>query len=451
MGKESIYWFIVLLTFIYIIYTSRNSSVKLLIVLCFYYGLAAFPGKSVENIYKILLVFLSIYLLFKNNGLSRLGRSEWLFLIVFILFTVSFLFSAFFADDYLKLVFSQYGKYVTPICLFFVFNRILTKSPGAVIQLEALFFSLLTIQIVLSIVKILIIGLQESIVGSVAFVGGGPATILPVLGFILVWIQKQGDLKRKEWLYILLLIIIAFASRKRAIWFILPVIILIFAYYVPRKLKVSHLFYVLPLIPLIFYAGVRLNPTLNKEGKIGGTFDLPFVLDYINTYNFGTTSGASGIELGKGRGGATLLLYKKLFDNKSFIFQDYFGSGLKEVYTTDYEEFNEKKYGVNSKGSVTGVFQSYISSGYVGIIVTILLLLSICNLIKESRFRIAVALLLFWDYFFYIGLILRTQSLFILLFFIIIYSNIRFEQKMQRKYLTINPGDKIIGLSSQNI
>jgi hypothetical protein len=38
-----------------------------------------------------------------------------------------------------------------------------------------------------------------------------------------------------------------------------------------------------------------------------------------------------------------------------------------------------------------------------------------------------VALLLFWDYFFYSGLILRSQALFILLFFIILYSNYQFK------------------------
>jgi len=38
------------------------------------------------------------------------------------IFSISFLYSALVNDDYFSLTFSQYGKYVTPICLFLVFT-----------------------------------------------------------------------------------------------------------------------------------------------------------------------------------------------------------------------------------------------------------------------------------------------------------------------------------------
>ena len=93
-------------------------------------------------------------------------------------------------------------------------------------------------------------------------------------------------------------------------------------------------------------------------------------------------------------------------------------------------------------GSVTGVFQSYISSGYIGVIVTIILIILICSLIKEPRIRNSLAILMFWDYFFYSGLILRSQALFLLFFYIILYSNLQFEQKIYLKYLTLKRYDK---------
>ena len=442
MGRVSLYYFVVLLTFLYITYKNRESSLKVFIILCFYSGLASFYGKAIENPYKIIVVILSIYFLLKRNSLSGLTRRERLFFLTFILFSISFLYSAIINGDYFNLVFSQYGKYVTPVCLFFVFNRVLLKNPGTFINLKDLFFSLLTIQILLSVVKIPTIGLQETIVGSIAYLGGGQATMVPVLGFILVWLHKQGNINRKDWIYIALLLFIGFASLKRAIWFIMPFIIFLFLYYVPKKLKVSHLIYFLPLIPLVFYAGVRLSPTLNKEGKLWGTYDLQYALDYVQKYTFGKTSKISDIQLGTGRGGATFLLWKKLFNSEPFSSNDYWGTGLREVYTTDYDQFNDDKYGVNSKGSVTGVFQSYISSGYVGVIVTILLIISVLGLIKEPRIRITLALLVFWDYLFYSGLILRSQVLFILLFYIIIYSNLQFDQNLYRKYLIRKPDDK---------
>jgi hypothetical protein len=426
MGKVNLYYFIVSLTFLYIIYKNNGSAIKVLIILCFYSGLASFFGKAIENPYKIAVVLFSIYILQKNYGLSGLSKREGFLLFVFILFSLSFLYSAIVNGDYFNLTFSQYGKYVTPICFLFVFQRLITKSPERILSLKKLFFNLLTIQILLSVVKILILGLQETTVGSIAYIGGGQATMVPVLGFILLWVDKRGDLNRKDWRYIFLLLFVGFASLKRAIWFIMPVIIFLFMYYVPRKLKMTNLFYVLPLVPLVFYVGIRLSPTLNKEGKLWGTFDLQYALDYTKRYSFGNTSETSDIQLGTGRGGATLLLLNKLFYSKSLSFNDYWGTGLREVYTTDYEHFNDEKYGINSKGAVTGVFQSYISSGFVGVIITILLIISILGLIKEPRIRITITILMFWDYFFYSSLIFRTQVLFILFFFIVIYSNQQF-------------------------
>jgi hypothetical protein len=451
MGRVSLYYFIVLLTFLYIILKNRSSSLKVLIILCFYSGLAAFYGKTIENPFKIIVVILSIYILLKYNGLYGLNRGQNFLLIIFVLFSVSFLYSAIVNGDYFNLTFSQYGKYVTPICFLFVFQRLITKSPERILSLNKLFFNLLTIQIILSIVKIPTIGLQETVVGSMAYLGGGQAAMVPVLGFILVWLHKQGNINRKDWIYIALLLFIGFASLKRAIWFIMPVTIFLFLYYVPRKLKISHLIYFLPLIPLVFYVGVRLSPTLNKEGKIWGTFDLQYSLDYVQKYSFGKTSNTSDIQLGTGRGGATLLLWKKLFNSQPLSGNDYWGTGLREVYTTDYEQFNDSKYGTNSKGSVTGVFQSYISSGYIGVMVTILLIISIIGLIKEPRIRITIMLLMFWDYFFYSSLILKTQALLILFFFVIIYSNLQYEQKLYRKYLNRKPDDKNRNLQPRSV
>lgn len=442
MAKESIYWYIVILTFLYIIYKNYNSVIKVLIILCFYSGLASFFGKGIENPYKIVLVLLSIYILLKNNGLAGLRNREGFLLIIFILFSISFIYSGFNNGDYFTLIFSQYGKYVTPICLFFTINRLQNKNPSFIYGFKDLFFSLFAIQIILSAVKILTIGLIEHTVGSVANSGGGLATILPVLGFILLWLNNQGELKGKDWIYIFLLLFIGFASLKRAIWFIMPVIIFLFMYYVPRKLSISKVLYFLPLIPLIFYIGVRLNPTLNEEGQMWGSYNQQYVLDYGQKYSFGKTSQSSKIQLGEGRGGATVLLFEKLFNSTTLSSNDIWGFGLKEIYITNYEEFDYDKYGVTSKGSVSGIFQTYIATGYVGIMLTILLIISVLGNIKESRIRIVMALLIFWDYLFYSGMILRMQALFISSFFIIIYSNLQYEYRLYRKYSITNSYDK---------
>lgn len=435
MSRESIFYFFVLLTFLYIIYKNSKDSLKILIILFFYSGLASYLGKNVENAYKVILVIFSLYILFKKNALGVLNRKEKLLLFIFLVFSASFLYSAFINGDYFNLTFSQYGKFVTPICIFYVLNRLVIKRPIAFLSMKQLFFSLLKIQILLTGVKFFTLGMQESTVGSVAYIGGGPATMLPVLGYILLWIDRKGDLKRNDWIFTLFLFLIGIVSHKRAIIFIMPVFIFLFMYYVPRNLKIRYLVYTLPLLPLIFYIGVRLNPTLNREQKVGGSFDLKYVLNYTKNYSFGESSIHSGSQAVIGRGGATLLLFEKLFNRQALSFKDYWGSGLRDLFTTNYEEFDDKNYEVNSKGSVTGVFQSYISSGFVGVALTIILMIIILLQIKETRIRNTIAALMFWDYLFYSGLILRTQSLFILLFFIIIYSNLHYDQDVYKKFL----------------
>jgi hypothetical protein len=104
MALGSVYWTIVLLTFIYIVFKNWNSSLKILIILCFYSGLAASLGKSIENPYKIVLLLLSVYLLIEKNGLSGFSKKERILLLSFFLFSVSFLFSVVINGGYFKLV-----------------------------------------------------------------------------------------------------------------------------------------------------------------------------------------------------------------------------------------------------------------------------------------------------------------------------------------------------------
>jgi F0F1-type ATP synthase assembly protein I len=316
-------------------------------------------------------------------------------------------------------------------CAYFIFKKYLVKNPSAFFNFYKLFIDLLTIQVILSVVKVFTMGLQESVVGSLSFIGGGLATPLPVFGFILIWMNRQGAISRRDWIYIAFLLFIGFASYKRAIWFL---------YFVPRRISFSKLFYYTPLIPLIFYAGIRLNPSLNKEGRIGGSFDFNFAMDYINTYTFGKTVENNLVQIGQGRGGATLLLWDKLVGGKSLTFNDYWGSGLEKIYTVDYEKFDENNFGISNKGAASGVFQSFIVSGYIGILVTLFFMISVLRLVREPRIRISLGFLMLWDYFFYSGLIIRTQALFIMFFYIILFTNIWVENRKPDTNLQLYPG-----------
>jgi hypothetical protein len=320
------------------------------------------------------------------------------------------------------LILSQYGKFLTPFILFFVLKNKLEKKPEDFMKISILLLLLLTFQIFLSFVKLTTIGITETTVGSVAYMGGGPATIIPILGFIFIWMLRRGQLNKKDWYFVILLIFIAFMSVKRSIWFIMPIMILLFLFYIPKRKLPMRLAWILPLLPILFYLGVRLNPTLNKEQKMWGSFDLDFVTNYVQKYNFGDANKiGSDKKLGQGRGGATLLLLNKLSTPENLTWQDFFGYGLEEFITKDYDNFNESKFGVNSRGAVTGFFNTYISFGFLGVAIFLIYAFSLINYIKNKRLKYVIIGLFIWEYFFYIGMIFSTQAVCILFIYIILY------------------------------
>jgi hypothetical protein len=263
-------------------------------------------------------------------------------------------------------------------------------------------------------------GLAESLVGSIGSQGGALATPLPIMAFMFLWLIRQGRLQSKDWWIILGFMFIGFVSLKRAIWFIMPIIFFLFVFYIPKR-KIPNKILILSLffVPLIFYLGVRYNPSLNKEGAIGGSFDPKYAVDYAQNYMFGAKDNK---ESGTGRGGATLLLYNKLVRNE-ISSRDWFGYGLRYIYATDYEQFEEFNFGISTKGAATGVFQSYVSSGYIGILATFLFALSLLVKTRNRRLKYVIIGFFFWEYFFYTGIVLRENSLSFLLTYLILYSD----------------------------
>jgi hypothetical protein len=290
---------------------------------------------------------------------------------------------------------------------------------GLKILLSDVIFDVLKIQIGLSLLKFIIMGPAESIVGSIGSQGGALATSLPVLAFMFLWLIKKGRIESKDWWTILGFMFIGFVSLKRALWFIMPIVVALFMFYIPkRRIPNTVIFFSVLAVPLIFYLGVRFNPTLNKEGAIGGSFDAIYAFDYAKNYMFGDREERKP---GTGRGGATLLLYDKILTSE-LSSKDWFGYGLRFIYATNYEEFEDLNFGISTKGAATGLFQTYVSSGFIGILTTVLFTLSILFKTRNRRLKYVLILFFFWEYFLYTGIVLREYSLSFLLIYLIIFS-----------------------------
>lgn len=410
-----IYYFFVFISFIYLLYKFRSNSFYILTVFIFNNGLFAFFGKDIWNIYKILLLVMSVFFVYKYK-LFTIPKTI-LLKVAFFLFTLVFVLSAIVNNDYFLIIFSQFSRYfIAFVVVLFVYKFRDNETFSSEITL--LIFNVLSVQVFLSIIKFITMGPTESYVGSVSEQGGAMATSLPMLGFIYVWLRKKGQLSGKDWIFIAGLMFIGFVSLKRAIWFIMPVLFALFLVYVPGKRLTSRmlLFGTLGTF-IIFYLGVRFNPTLNKEKIIGGSFDLNYVVDYARNYNFGEDDS----DKTSGRGNAALFIYEKV-TSFSIREEEWLGYGLRYMFATDYEEFAELDLNITNKGSATGIFQTLVSNGFLGILATLFFSLSMLSFTRNPRITIVLLGLFLWEYIFYTGVILREPSLSFLLIYVIIFS-----------------------------
>ncbi len=414
-----IYFSIVFISFIYLVYKYFNSYIYILIILFFYSGLFAYFGKSIENLYKIFILFLTVYNVIKFNVFLKQPNNK-LFL-VFSILTLFYILSTIINGDYFNLAASQYSNYFIPFCFYFIFIHYINYNPCRFQNFNLLFYDLLLVQIILSVIKLFIFGLLESIVGSVSYIGGALATIIPLLGFMFIWISNNGNIEKKNILFTIALLIIPIASIKRAIWFVMPIVLFLFMFYVPKKRLNYKYLLIIPLLPIIVYLGIRLNPTLNKEGKTWGSFDLNYAIEYSLNYSFGKEDVLGNREEGQGRGGATTMLFEKLFNFEDLEIHDFIGYGLNEFYTKDYEEFDSDKFGVNHKGSVTGFFQNYISTGLLGIICFVSYVMTMLFTIRNPRIRVSFLIIFCWEYFFSPGILFRDPAMTVFFIYLLVY------------------------------
>jgi hypothetical protein len=394
----------------------------LLIILFFFEGLFTFYGKTSWNFYKIFLPIFAIYIYIREQRYLIIKGRDRRLLITFLLFSLFFFISSFANSDPPLLFLNQYSRYLLPIISFFLIKTQIKRGIGYD-RMANLIKDLLNVQIGLSILNFLLMGIHENIVGSMSSNGGAAATVIPILGFVFIWLKNEGILIRKDWIYFILLIFIGFVSNKRAIWILAPLIAMLLVYYVPRRKLSRNFLFIIPLLPLIFYFGIRLNPTLNQEGKIWGSFDFNFFYDYANKYTFGD---ASEDDVHSGRGGATLLTFESILNpekEKSLL-----GNGLVNIYAwkEDAKENSDSPILVSDLNSITmatGIFQNYYTGGLLGLLSFMVFIFTLFFMVKNRRFRIVLILLFFWEYLLYANTIIRIPALSFLFIYLILYSS----------------------------
>lgn len=450
----------VLATLVYMLCKHYRDILSVFLILLCWPRVFIFFGKGVEDMYKIAMLLLCLYTAYRYKVWKvYVPRERWI-VFAFLLFSVQFALSVSFFSPVATnttTFLSQYARYIETFLLYFIVKEAVYRR-GRKEQLLRLFYEIGLMQIIISVFKFAVFRTQiEGLVGSFSIAGGATGTTIPILWFIILWLYRKGQFSKWDWLYLLGLLFLGFTTGKRAVMFILPVVVFIFFVYVQGVRVKRFWIAILAFVPLLFYLGVRLTPTLNPEHQVWGSFDWDYAIGYAEEYQFGQkgiegqveeyqeekhniqyTGGqfsyiSSSQQEAEGRGGATIALFKLLVGIYPSINQDWWGIGFNSMYSTDYAEFDELPLTIriNHKGSATGFFQSYVTTGLLGALCTIFFCFIFWFYCRNHRLRLVIIGICAWEYFMYTGILFRTPVFMALLFLVVHYINAEIIQSRQ--------------------
>lgn len=437
----------VAVTLVYMLYKYRHDALSVVLLFLCYPRVFAFFGVAAHNVYKIAMLLLCFYIFARYRAYQTYRRREGWIIAAFVVFSLEYLWTAlFYTQNTMTIVLSQYARYVEAMLLFWTVKTAVYRR-GQNEQLLRLFYDIGLMQIIISVFKYAVFRSQlEGLVGSFSIAGGAMGTTIPILWFIVLWLYRRGQFGKWDWLYLLGLLFVGFTTGKRAVMFVLPVVVFVFFVYVQGRKVSKYMVYALALVPLLFYLGVRLTPTLNPDNQVWGRFDWDYAFDYAETYQFGK-EGMQGQATdfqkdqlqymggvistqnkqlkADGRGGATIAIFKLLFGLHPSTEQDWWGLGFNSMYSLDYAQFEKIPLTIqlNHKGSATGLFQSYVTTGLIGAICMVLFGFSFLFYIRNRRLRWTIMGICAWEYFMYTGMIFRTPAFMVVLFLVMHCAN----------------------------
>lgn len=431
---------------VYMLWKYRRDSLLVFLVMLFFPRVFIFMGKNVENLYKVSLLLMCLYTCWERKVWLRYTAKDLLYVLVFIILSASFFYSTvFYSRDNWTIIFSQYARYLEIFLLWFLLKDAIfyRNEKDKILQF---LYEVVILQIIISLFKLVIFRHQvEGLVGSFTISGGGVGTSFPVIGFYSLYIYRKGIFKKLDWWLIVGLFLLGWTTGKRAVWIILPIIIMLFFSYVRGVRLNKYMILGLLAFPIVIYFGARLTPTLNPEHQVWGSFDLQHLYDYANKYQFGKEGiegqreniqesqqvtydgGAYGLQNEQieaaGRGNATIELFKLIFGPRTLTEQDIWGTGLSTFYSTTYEEFDKLPLTIHLsyKGAGTGFFQMYATLGVVGAILMTIFSLIPYFRIKHRRIKWVMMVFFLYDYFMYNATTCRDTHL-VAMIFICIFS-----------------------------
>ena len=237
---------------------------------------------------------------------------------------------------------------------------------------------LILLQIPAILLKYILIGQSEKgAIGTLSIAAGSLSTIFPV--FIVAFLICYYFLFRrvKYLLLIICFILFALIGNKRAVTYLIPlefaIAYILYLQFIIQKVTKQQIrqFVVILVVGFVsFYAMVRLNPSLNKDEKIGGRFDIDYLINYSETY---TSSDGKGKRDMRRKDG---LIYFYLYNVNSQTLNQLLGDGAGILYQSLIDPKTgtmEELYGVRYGGRM-GIIWMLLQVGILGLLSYLLFL-----------------------------------------------------------------------------
>ena len=348
----------------------------------------------------------------------------------FVLFSLSYWISYSFNGGEILTVLSQFLYKYGFLWIAYQFFKDINYNIPKREYIKYMLFVILYIQIAVSFFKILLMRFSvEGLVGTISYGGGGPAVVIPIVGLFFYWIIKKGRFKKRDWLFVFLILIISIASGKRQPIIFYPVILFALFIFVTKSIRLINILKFLFIATIVFYVGVKMTATITPEKKVGGSFDISYIISYVKDYYLGNTNKSGSIfddDYRTNQRGDGIILYIKperlTLNNTAEVL---FGKGVYDVAIGKYGRFtagsSRSDYGIQHDGLIGEGISVLYTIGYFGLISLLIITGAIIFSIKNKRLGWLIFIYFLWDFLFYYNqmLFLNTSALFVL--FVIFY------------------------------
>lgn len=339
----------------------------------------------------LIIYFLFFIVVIKNVVIKKEGRFPFLLYVVMYV-TISILsYSLNNVELFSMLMFFRWTL-LSIIVFYIFFNIVFSESNYDLIK--NYFILLFVSQLVVAIIKFCMIGITEPYIGTMSYRSGSLTTCFSLMGISYAFTMYLYKKNLIYLIYILGFILFSIIGGKRATVFYIPLLLFVL-YCAYNNMLLSKGFlefkFVKPFLSIIIliiglsYLYITLTPSLNPEGKTGGSIDLNYVGNFLESYNF-NKRGRYADYYGRGDApGAVLRLIRK--EEKILL-----GFGAGDLVPNRYNnphglrlaDFIGIKYNIGY-GARTGVLWMILQVGILG---TSLYLLFYVLLFNQLRKRI---------------------------------------------------------------